>query len=55
MKPREKSPEVQRELLRTELLVLVNMSHPMVRLAKSINWGFVINRSGRRNMSGWDS
>ncbi|WP_043582089.1 IS5-like element ISOpb2 family transposase [Geminisphaera colitermitum] len=38
MKPKENKHERQREMFKMELIMLVNMNHPMVKLAGNINW-----------------
>jgi IS5 family transposase len=38
MKPREQKHEAQRELFRGELELLVDASHPLVKLGRMINW-----------------
>lgn len=39
MKPKEINYERQREMFKVELITLVNMKHPLVKLAGNINWG----------------
>jgi IS5 family transposase len=38
MKPKEIKHEKQREMFKMELIMLVNMRHPLVKLAGNINW-----------------
>jgi IS5 family transposase len=39
MKPKENIHEKQRDLFRMELIMMVDMSHPLVRLAGNMEWG----------------
>jgi IS5 family transposase len=38
MKPKENKHEKQREMFKMELIMLVNMKHPMVKVAENIGW-----------------
>lgn len=41
MKPREKRETGQSDLFKARLDQIVDMSHPLVKLAATINWGFL--------------
>ena len=46
MKPRERREAGQNDLFRARLDQIINMSHPLVKLAQSIDWGFLERNFG---------
>ena len=46
MRPRERGDTGQTDLLRSRLDAIIDMSHPLVKLARTIDWSFLEQRFG---------
>jgi hypothetical protein len=44
MRPKERRDSGQTDLLRSRLDAIVDMSHPLVKLARTIDWGYLEQR-----------
>jgi IS5 family transposase len=46
MRPRERRDSGQKDLFRARLDQIVDMGHPLAKLARSVDWGFLEERFG---------
>ena len=46
MRPKERKDSEQRDLFRARLDQIIDMGHPLAKLAASIDWGFLDQRLG---------
>jgi hypothetical protein len=46
MRPRERRETGQGDLLRSRLDAIIDMNHPLVKLARTVDWGFLEERFG---------
>ena len=46
MKPRERRDEGEQDLFRSRLDQIIDMSHELVKLARTIDWGFLEEKFG---------
>jgi len=47
MRPKERRDTGQRDLLRSRLDAIIDMNHPLVKLARTVDWGFLEGRFGK--------
>ncbi len=52
MRPRERRDSGQKDLFRARLDQIVDMSHPVARLARPIDWGFLETSFGGADVPG---
>jgi len=55
MKPRERREAGQNDLFKARLDQIINMSHPLVKLAQAMDWGFLERNFGWFIATGRDS
>jgi IS5 family transposase len=46
MKPRERRETDEQDLFRSRLDQIINLNHELVKLAKTISWGFIESKCG---------
>ena len=46
MRPRERSETGEQDLFRSRLDQIIDMKHALVRLGRTVNWGFLEERFG---------